>query len=272
MLNRFCFTPVLLFAALVIPSCVSDPAGESGTSASRTANPGGEPIRLTDVPPPPGVPPIALTPYDESQTAKADMSRQQAIATLAAPRYLDQLGQAPEPRDTTPPLAAQKFYAAGKQALLENDNFRAVQQLEKALRLSPGEPAILRSLAEAWTRAGNRVSASNFYRQAFAADPTDLDSVFMLGRFALDERRWDQAILNLDAALQLAAPNPEANDNANGETPASPRTADPVATHLIHYYLANALNQAGYGKAAAEMFNAYLAGRPRLSGISTYAR
>lgn len=262
MLNRCYFMLVLLAGALAIPSCTSDPSGEpSGESSVR-----GEPVRLTDVPPPPGVPESALRPFDATQMELARLTRAEIVDSLAAPRYLEGLGQAPEPRDPNPPLAAQKFYAAGKQALLENDNFRAVQQLEKALRLSPGEPAILKSLAEAWTRAGNRVSASNFYRQAFAADPTDLKSLFMLGRFALDERRWDQAILNLDAALKLADPA----SNLNG--PPVSDSADPAAAHLIYFYLANALNQAGHGQAAAEMFDAYLNGRPRLTGASPYAR
>lgn len=262
MLNRSYLTLMLLAGALAIPSCTSDPTDKSSVNSSAHS----EPIRLTEAPPPPGVPESALRPFDATQMELGRLTRAEIVASLAAPRYLDNLGQTPEPRDANPPLAAQKFYAAGKQALLENDNFRAVQQLEKALRLSPAEPAILKSLAEAWTRAGNRVSASNFYRQAFAADPTDLKSLFMLGRFSLDERRWDQAILNLDAALKLAEPTAPMNG------PTVSDTADPAAAHLIHFYLANALNQAGHGQAAAEMFDAYLTGRPRLTGASPYAR
>ncbi|MBB6428649.1 tetratricopeptide repeat protein [Algisphaera agarilytica] len=261
MFYRSCCIAVLLSGALLLASCASDPSRDPG-SASGDASLSSEPIRLTDVPPPPGVPAATLTPFNDTQMGLAQLSRAEVLDSLATPAYLENLGQTPEERNIEPPLAAQKFYAAGRQALLENDNFRAVQQLEKALRLSPGEPKILKSLAEAWTRSGNRVSASNFYRQAVAADPTDLNSLFMLGRFALDERRWDQAVINLDAALQLAEPDYE---NADAK-------ADPEAAHLIRYYLANALNQAGHSRAAAEMFDAYLTDRPRLSALTPYTR
>jgi len=280
MLNRCCLLLLILAAGVVIPSCESassvDGDADSPNVPSRLS---AEPIRLTKVPPPPGVPESALRSFDTKQMELAELSLADVVASLSPPRYLENLGQTPAPRETEPPLAAQKFYAAGKQALRENDNFRAVKQLGQALRFSPHEPAILRSLAEAWTRAGNRVSASNFYRQAFAADPTDLSSLFMLGRFALDERRWDQAILNLDAALKLAAPGsaPDPGNDLSEDASAKSsdelaETADPAAAHLIRFYLANALNQAGHGRAAAEFFNAYLTGRPRLTAVSPYAR
>ncbi len=261
MFKRSCLTLVLLAGAVAIPSCATDPARNTDPSLT-AANARSEPIRLTDVPPPPGMPASALTPFDAMQLESAQLSLAEVVASLTPPAYLQHLGQSSEVSDAQPTLAAQKFYATGKQALLENDNFRAVQQLEKALRLSPNEPAILHGLAEAWTRAGNRVSASNFYRQAFAADPTDLNSLFMLGRFSLDERRWDQAILNLDAALKLAAP-PDVNDAPE---------AHPAAAHFIRFYLANALNQAGHGRAAADLFDAYLTAQPRLADASPYAR
>lgn len=280
MFKRCCFTLVLLAGALGLTSCESAPTPGDASAKTGQAPRASEPIRLTDVPAPPGVPEVAVRRFDAEQMKLAQRSRAEVVASLSAPRYLENLGQTPEPRDTPPPLAAQKFYASGKQALRENDNFRAVQQLEKSLRLSPGQPEILRSLAEAWTRAGNRVSASNFYRQAFAADPTDLNSLFVLGRFALDERRWDQAILNLDAALKLAAPVADDGSTLSGDPVKSdPKSnlgtsseGNPAAAHLIRFYLANALNQTGHGRAAAELFDAYLAGRPRLTGVSPYAR
>ncbi|MEO1236135.1 MAG: tetratricopeptide repeat protein [Planctomycetota bacterium] len=162
----------------------------------------------------------------------------------------------PPPPDTAPPpLAAQKFYAAARQALREGDNFRAVQQYEKALRLAPEQPDILRGLGQAWTRSGNRVSAAEHFRRAFTADPTDLDSLFVLGRFALESRDPERAVALLAAAAELAqAPDLPGGDFRGADF----RGADPTAARLIRFYLATALDQAGYAAAAAAQYGLFL--------------
>jgi tetratricopeptide (TPR) repeat protein len=175
------------------------------------------------------------------------------IARLPLERLLEQLEPLPhlnpDPPAATapadPPLAAQKFYAAGRQSLLDGDNFGAVQAFDKALRLAPDHPAVLRSLGRAWTRAGNRVSAADFFRRALTADPGNIESALTLGRFAVEERQWDRAILNLHAALQLA----ERADAGQ---------ADVAAARLTRFYLANALNRAGYLAAAIDAYRDYL--------------
>ena len=242
--------------------CGSSPPADSADQASTNGQRSGldesrptEPVRLTPVPLPPGVPPQALTPPTGLAARRATLTLPQIIGSLDAPAHLrgspDDPVAVPDPPSSKiatqadsapPPLAAQKFYANGRQALLLGDNFGAVQAFNQALRLSPDSPAILRSLGEAWTRAGNRVSAANSYRQALAADPADLTSLIMLGRFALEDRRVDDAILHLHRALQIA----EADD-----------TADPAAARLVQFYLANTLNQADYIAAARQMFDRY---------------
>ena len=250
---------LLTACVLALASCESAPT-DSGSDRNAQVS-ADQPIRLTDVPPPPGVLPQAVQPLDSS--ARTNLNLEQILDTVQKPRYLtDSPDAAPESSDPAdPPLAAQKFYAEGRQALLEGDNFRAVQQLEKALRLSPDQPHILRSLGQAWTRAGNRVSAANQFRRAFAADPTDFDSLFMLGRFASDERDWEQAILHLHAAL----------DRVTGDE-LPPTSADPAAARLLRFYLANALNQAGYARPAVEMYQDYLAADAGNALASRYTR
>ena len=160
-----------------------------------------------------------------------------------------------------PPLVAQKRYAAGREALHQGDSFKAVQELEKALRLSPGDSRVLRALGEAWARAGNRVSAANFYRRAYAAAPGDLDSLVMLGRFALEDRRWDEAIATLHAALRHST-----------SEPAPAAATDEAAEPLIRFFLANALSQAGHAGAAGEMFAGYLDADRGFARSTPYAR
>lgn len=270
MSTPLCIRILVLVGLLVLPACETATTGDGPTSSaspeSRT-----ERVRLTDVPPPPGIIPALVQPLDQAALGLAQLPLDEVVASLDRPAHLDATHDPTSNPATDPPLAAQKFYASGKQALLENDNFRAVQQLEKALRLAPGDPSILRSLAEAWTRAGNRVSAGNFYRQAFVADPTDVDSLFMLGRFALDERQWDRAIVNLEAALRLAETGGADGSPYNAGGGVVPQ-ADPAAARLIRFYLANALNQAGHAGAAAEVFAAHLADDQHSASISPYAR
>jgi len=269
MFKPFLMTALLAAGVLSLASCESAPPAATDSQLTHATD---EPIHLTEVPPPPGVPPQALNPFDESRQARAELTLTQVVASTPQPAHLSAPAQRPTPPSSNaPPLAAQKFYAQGRQALLEGDNFRAVQQFEKALRLSPGEPNILQSLGRAWTRAGNRVSAANHFRQAYTADPSDLDSLLMLGRFALNSRNWDLAIHNLDAALKIAEPLVVHNP---AEVPDAVDTAaaDPAAARLTRFYLANALNQAGYARAAVVMYLDYLNGDARGTFASRYAR
>lgn len=211
---------------------------------------------MTQVSPPPGVDPRLVTPLTGPARELALLDLDAIIAAASVPSYLNTAEASSDPKQTTddnadPPLAAQKFFAAGRQAFLEGDNFQAVQQLEKALRLAPGQSEILQALGQAWTRAGNRVSASNYFRQAYAANPNDVDSLFLLGRFALEDRRWDEAILCLSRVLDIAtSPQDAASDNP---------PVDPATAPLARFFLANALNQAGYARAASTVYQDYLA-------------
>ncbi|MEM9882879.1 MAG: tetratricopeptide repeat protein [Planctomycetota bacterium] len=250
---------VWVLAAAGLASCASPP-GEAPTSgeSGRAAVAEREPATPRVVPPPPGVDSRSVTPQSGTAWQRAETPLEEVLNKLPQPPHL----RAADRPDTTgePPLAAQKLFASGRQALRQNDNFRAVQQFEQALRLAPGRPAILRSLGEAWTRAGNRVSAANFYRRAAAADPADLDSVVLLGRFALDARQWESAAAHFAAALRrLDAP--EADD-----------PTDPAARPLARFLLAQALNQAGYSRAAAAVFDEHFREDPRPTAASSAAR
>ncbi len=247
-LHATVLTAYLLLGAIGCESNPAPPVDDESQGDSSDSESLAEPVVLTPVPPPPGVPAPLLEPPAGDLAERAQYSILAVVDQLSPPPHLQSsvasstnVTDADRP-PSNPPLAAQKFYAAGRQSLLDGDNFGAVQAFEKALRLTPENPAILQSLGEAWARAGNRVSAANSLRQAYTADPTDLLSLYMLGRFALEDRRLDHAILNLHRALELAR---------SGDHP------DPSARRLIQFYLANTLNQAGYTAAAVESFRAY---------------
>lgn len=248
---------VLSVPLLGLVSCDTAPRPDAPAADGPAAGgPRDEPVRLTDVPPPPGADLEALTPLAGTQR---DAAQRPLADVLAAARPA-----APDPRaagpaePAEPPLAAQKAYAIGRQALLEGDHFKAVQEFEKALRLAPRSPEILRSLGGAWARAGNRVTAAGHLRRAATVDPDDFESRLMLGRFAADDRRWDEAVSSFAGALELAE---------------SRAAVDPAAAPLLHFFLARALAESGRIGAADESLAAYLdAPRPARPARSGTAR
>jgi|GEM_PF-1957402 len=245
---------LLLSAPLLGPVACDAPPRPDASTADRPADrgPRDEPVRLTDVPPPPGADLGALTPLAGDQRAAAGRPLADVLAeTRSAVPAIDADGG---DAAAQPPLAAQKAYAIGRQALLEGDHFKAVQEFEKALRLAPRSPEILRSLGGAWARAGNRVTAAGHLRRAALLDPHDFESRLMLGRFAADDRRWNQAVSSFAGALRLAE---------------SRETVDPAAAPLLHFFLARALAESGHIAAADEALAAYLdAPRPDRPGTA----
>ncbi len=247
----------------------ADPATRPAQTRPAAAAPSAEPVRLTEVPPPPGVDPRLLAPIPGALRELATKDLDAILAGLDKPAFLRDAppaalengdkGEAAPPMPA-PPLAAQQLYAAGRQAFRSGDNFLAVQQYEKALRLAPDSNAILNALGRAWAVAGNRVSAANYLRQAYAADPADLDSLLLLGRFALENRQWDEAIVTLAAAQDLAA--------GQAGTP----EADPADAPLLDFLLANALVQAGYASAAVDAYQRYLAADRNYTRQSAHGR
>lgn len=244
----FVVLSVLLFGPL---GCDTAPRSGSAdpSGANATEDSGGlpdEPVRLTAVPPPPGPGAAVLTPLSGQRREAA----QQPLAQVMADALSATPTPTPGPSETAqgqPPLAAQKAYAFGRQALLDGDHFKAVQEFEKALRLAPHAPEILRSLGGAWARAGNRVTAAGHLRQAAALDATDFESRLTLGRFAAEDRRWGEAIVSFAGALRVA------RDRA-----ASGPRADPAVRPLLHFFLARALAESGRIAAAEEALAVYL--------------
>ena len=225
---------------------------------------GEEPIRLTEVPPPPGIDPRLLASVPDALRDLAGSDLEAVLTELDTPPFLElpegdpqeEAAAAPAP----PPLAAQQLYAAGRQAFHSGDNFLAVQQYEKALRLSPRSNAILHALGRAWAVAGNRVSAADYLRQAYQADRADAESLLLLGRFALENRQWDEAIVVLAAARKLEREQATAPE------------ADPADRPLISFLLANALTQAGYAEAALAAYRDYLEAERNYTRQSMHGR
>ncbi|MEE9212411.1 MAG: tetratricopeptide repeat protein, partial [Phycisphaeraceae bacterium] len=217
-----------------------------------------------DVPVPPGLDPQRLARRAGDARRRAELNLDQIIAVLPRPDYLPQ-PEAPmqEPDDTRqheeeeseiinqqsdvlppePPLAAQRAYLAGRLAWHENRLTQAAAQLKKALNLAPDSPPVLRMLGRVYDRLGNKIQAAYYLEQAVTLDPTDVNSLFKLGTYALDQGRSERAIATFGYTMGV-------------ET--EPNRVDPALWPLMHYYLGTALDRAGYDRAAVDQFSAYL--------------
>ena len=235
-----------------------------------------------NVPAPPGLDTDRLTARTDSAYRRAKMSLDQIIQELSWPDYLpkvdppphgnrdgvgldaqDGLGEAanvelPENKAAAePPTASQQAYLRGRLAWFDGRMSRAASEFKRALSLSPDSPSILRALGQTYDRLGNKVQAAYFLQQAVALEPTDIDSLNMLGFYAIDQARWETAIATFAYALQLKTKY-EATRWIRRQDRSRIKDADPALWPLAHYYLGTALTHAGYDHAAIQQFSSYL--------------
>ena len=198
---------------------------------------------------PPGLPSETLAPRTGAALDRAKMSLEQALATMPVPASIASVTQ---PKPTTapatapatsaePPLPAQQAYARGRQALKQAQSFEAIRQFEQALTIAPDNAALLRQLGQLYLGSGNRVRAAALLERAVAADPTDPQTLMILGRVSFDQSQWPQAAHLLAAALR--------NNIASVE---------PGLDRLTQYYLGGALERQGFDAAAIAQFKLFL--------------
>lgn len=241
----------IALGAAALEGCRSDGAADAG--AAKTQPEGKRP--RGEVTPPAGLDASEVAPLQGDALARAKMPLAEVVASAPRPEFLpapDAPIAEPKPRPE-PPLAAQQAYLAGRMAWREGKSWDAVRQLQQALRLAPSEPDVLRLLGDIYTSIGNKVRGAQYVREAVAADPANVDGVIQLGRFALEEGRWPEAIATLAAADTRLA--------ASGQ--------DPALRRLVSYYLAGALMQEGYAQAAISEYERYLGGLGQIGGHAT---
>ncbi len=235
---------------------------------SAPAEPAQAVIEDVDVPPPPGIEPQQVSPRGGDDLTKANLPLAAVLEHLPRPDFLATPAALPDEADaehaaaaeaehgeddgqelgnasagrTEPPLAAQRFYLAGRQSWLESKTFDAITQLEAAHQLAPNNAAINRLLGK--VHAGsNRVQAARYLAAAVRQDPTDVESLFLLGRDAVRQGRWNDAIVALAQVL--------AEDVGRSDV-------DQSIGPLAQFMLAGALDRAGHDRAAIEQYQAFV--------------
>jgi tetratricopeptide (TPR) repeat protein len=149
----------------------------------------------------------------------------------------------PATRPAEPPLEALYIYARARAAQVDGDRRRAIDLLEKALRLDPDSFALnyALGLAHLGGTGGANDRALAALERAAAINPDDLDVQLTLGRQYFTRNDLPRTIHHLRLALQTAEYR---------------RRADTAA--LVNLFLGRALQQTGYDTAALEQYEILL--------------
>lgn len=141
-----------------------------------------------------------------------------------------------------PPIEALVLFARARTAMEDNQPFTAVGLLEKAIELDPHSPDLHRMLGAAYQ--GNSAfdaKSIHAYEAAVRLDPGDFDTRLSLGRQYLAKEDVDLAIMHLRNAMQT-----------------SDYAYDDDAAASVDYFLARALKQGGYDRAALDRYESLL--------------
>ncbi len=139
-----------------------------------------------------------------------------------------------------PPLAV-KYYLQGREKFLDGANTEAMEFLEKALQLDPDAFTVLRLMGRVCFASSQLARGSLYLQRAQQAHPTDVEVNYLLGRYWLERKDTNRAIYY----LMQADESPE-------------KSAASAQTPMVSFYLARSLQAAGYHKAAAAQYAAFL--------------
>ncbi len=199
-----------------------------------------------------------LKPYGVDAKKKANLSIDAAIGQLKAPGYLRPRIPKPGPRVDPKPKAneggrevtasiALKTYVRGLDAYRNGRRFEAINWLERARRLDPKSAAVARLLGMVYFDAHNEIKGAQRLSEAVRLDSDDAVSLFLLGRFAYNKRKWEEA------AVTIAA-----SGKAKG-------TSNRQIEVLRPYYLGQSLLTLKYDRAAIGQLTTFLGLEPRLA-------
>lgn len=145
------------------------------------------------------------------------------------------------PSTTQPPLDALELYAKARIALANNQWFTAASVLERAVKLDPYSAELHRALSRACVASGNRSRAIDAMKRAAELDPDDLRTRTALSRLYLAQSDPTTALSELRLAIQTSG-----------------YKKDEAGAAIADYFLARALQQQGYDRAALEEYQSLI--------------
>jgi tetratricopeptide (TPR) repeat protein len=152
---------------------------------------------------------VALDPGFVQAWAKVSYSNSLLYANSApTPALEERARQAGEKAVALAPNRPEGYLALGAhERLVRKDSNRALEQLEKGLRLAPGDASALRGTALAEEALGRWDAAVEHFRQAARLDPRDVNNLGVFGEALQRLRRYPEAREAFDRGLALAPAN-----------------------------------------------------------------
>ncbi len=143
---------------------------------------------------------------------------------------------------TEPSLDAIELYARARGALMDGQRFSAIDQLERAVKADPYSFDLRFDLGKAYAGVSTKnAQAIEAFEAAAKLEPDNIDVQTELGRQYLASDRPDQALEHLRLAIQTK--QYQTDDDSAG---------------LVDFYLARALQQKGYDRAAIDSYDSLL--------------
>ena len=139
-----------------------------------------------DVPPPPGVDPVAVAPRPKTDK-RAWMSLEEALMEVASRTNI--FDPPPKPaREIRPDIRTEalRLYAHGRVLAQDDLILQAIGELRQALELDPNNPRILHELARIYIRSGNNTRAVTMFRQLLSHEPDNELALFIVGLAAAE--------------------------------------------------------------------------------------
>ncbi len=194
----------------------------------------------------------ATRPFDKGDLALEEIEPRPVLGSGAASSSQPSTAVDDDPKKSRPPLDAIVLFAQAREAMLNNQRNTAINLLERAVNLDPGSYELLYMLGQAYTAGGlaNEKSIAA-YEKAAEIQPDHIVVHSELGRQYLAKDDLPRAIEH----LRLATQTREYQD-------------DDSAAAVVNFYLAKALQRAGYDRAALECYDK-LIDRLQAGGLST---
>ncbi|TQS71445.1 tetratricopeptide repeat protein [Rhodobacteraceae bacterium] len=142
--------------------------------------------------------------------ALGDVERRQQHFDKAAQAYAKALDRItdPDPSDWF------VFYAAGIADERSGNWERAESELKKALELNPGQPSVLNYLGYSYVQKGENLEAAlEMIKEAVEAEPDSGYIVDSLGWALFQLGRYDEAVVQMERAIELESVDPLVNNH-----------------------------------------------------------
>jgi predicted O-linked N-acetylglucosamine transferase (SPINDLY family) len=129
------------------------------------------------------------------------------------------------------PSCAEALHLLGIVRLQHRDFPGAIEQIERAIRIDPGQAVFFSNLGEAYRHLGRNPEAIACYRRALELQPQSADAFNNMGLALLASGQTDEAVASCRRAVELKPVYPEAHNNLGNALKASGRIVEAITCY-----------------------------------------